>query len=197
MSTVKSSGPVEQPWSLEEFLEILPEMPDGERWELIGGRIYKMMVGGTTRHRRIVANVAYHLSAQLRRSGRSCDVYSESTRVQSASASFFPNVVVTCEPQQVNSTAIESPTVLVEVLSRTTREKDETTKLDAYRSIPSLVNYIIIDQTRLLVRITERQSDGTWSWRTLESQEAGFDLAAIGASLTLAEIYERVFEDVG
>lgn len=184
----------EEPWTLAEFLEILPEMPEGERWELIDGKIHRMMVGGTTRHRRIVSNAAYELKRMLRAKGSRCDVFSEGALLTLEAASVFPDVVVTCERQDPEALAIHSPMVIVEVLSRTTRDKDTGRKLDHYRAIPSLFHYLIADQTRRLVQLTTREADGSWSWVVVEG-EGAIVLSALDGAIDMADLYEGVFDE--
>lgn len=194
MSSLRKPVLQEEPWTLAEFLEILPEMPEGERWELIDGRIYKMRVGGTTRHRRIVANGAFMLRQALRRKGSRCDVFSEGARLETENTTFFPDVVVTCEKQDPEALAIHAPVMILEVLSRTTRDKDETLKLAHYRRIPSLQHYAIADQTTRLIRVTTREADGTWSWAVLEDKGA-VTLSALDVSIPLEDLYDGVFDE--
>lgn len=194
MSSLRKPVLQEEPWTLAEFLELLPEMPEGERWELIDGKIYKMMVGGTTRHSRIVGNVAFALRQALRQRRSRCDVYSEGRRLETDEATFFPDVVVTCEKQDPEALAIHAPVAILEVLSRITRDKDETLKLAHYRRIPSLRHYAIADQTTRLVRVTTREPDGTWSWAVLEDKGA-IDLSALEVAIDLADLYDGVFDD--
>jgi hypothetical protein len=40
--------------SLDDFEELLADKPRNERWELIGGRLVKMMVGARWEHSAIV-----------------------------------------------------------------------------------------------------------------------------------------------
>ncbi|WP_181707532.1 Uma2 family endonuclease [Chthonobacter rhizosphaerae] len=185
------------PWTLAEFHELLQEMPEGERWELMGGRIYKMMVGGTIGHGRIVGNVGFALSRQLRERGSPCSVFQEAARVEieAAEASFFPDVVVTCQDVDPAARAVRNPVVLVEVLSRTTRDKDETVKLAVYRTIPSLRAYIMVEQGVPGIRAVLRAEGDRWDWVHLEvGGLTSVHVPEIDLTLTLAETYAGLLE---
>lgn len=187
------------PWTLAEFEELIQEMPEGERWELIGGRIYKMMVGGTLGHARIVGNIGFAISRQLRERGSPCGVFQEAARVQvdAAEATFFPDVVVTCEDTDDAARVVRNPVLLVEVLSRTTREKDETVKLAAYRQIPSLRAYIMVEQGAPMVRAVIRTDDDQWTWVHLEAgMVESLRLPGIDVTLSLADVYAGLFQGV-
>ncbi len=55
--------------SLDDFEELLPDKPDNEKWELIGGLVVRMAVGARWRHKRIIQNVSFALMAEFRRRG--------------------------------------------------------------------------------------------------------------------------------
>lgn len=104
-------------------------------------------------------------------------------------------MVVTCEKQDPEALAISAPVLILEVLSRTTRDKNQTVKLTGYREIPSLMHYAIVDQTRRMVQLTSREADGSWSWVVLE-EEGVLAFPALGVTLDLAELYFGVFDEV-
>jgi Uma2 family endonuclease len=80
-----------EPWTVEEFLAW--EREQEERYEYVDG-VIRMMVGGTLDHNTIAGNVFSALHSQLR--GGLCRVFVEGVKVVSASATMYPDVVVTC-----------------------------------------------------------------------------------------------------
>jgi Uma2 family endonuclease len=85
----------------------------------------------------------------------------------------------------------ESPTVLFEVLSPSTRRVDEGEKLQAYLSIRSLKAYMLIESEVLRVTIW-RQKDGAWSVAHFTNLADIIELEFIACRLPLGELYNRV-----
>lgn len=172
-------------WTVEEFLAW--EREQEERYEYVGG-VIRMMVGGTLDHNTITGNVFTGLRAHLR--GGPCRVFVEAVKVVSDAATMYPDVVVTCASASGQSDVVPEPEVVVEVLSRSTQSFDRGPKLDAYQQIPSLKQYVLIAQDEIRVSVYDRD-DGSWRYHVLQGLKARLDFAAGGATMTLAEIYER------
>ena len=111
-------------------------------------------------------------------------------KVVSDVATMYPDVVVTCTPGSGQSDVVPEPEIVVEVLSRSTQGFDRGAKLDAYQQIPSLRQYVLVAQEEIRVSVYERD-EGSWRFRTLQDLDARLDFAVGGATMTLAEIYER------
>lgn len=100
-----------KPWTLEDFLTW--EAQQDERYEFIDGRILGM-VGGTNAHALIKGNVYAALRARLR--GQVCRPIIDGPKVVPAQGSYYPDVMVSCEPIVPGADRIEAPVVVVEVL---------------------------------------------------------------------------------
>ena len=174
-----------EPWTVEEFLAW--EREQEERYEYAGG-VVRMMVGGTLDHNRIALNIASRLRTLL--AGCPCSVFMEGVKVISGTATMYPDVVITCTPGSGRSDVVPAPEIVVEVLSRSTQGFDRGPKLDAYQQIASLKQYVLIAQEEIRVSVYERDEAG-WRYRTIEDPDAPLAFAVGGASMTLAEIYER------
>ncbi len=174
-----------EPWTVEEFLAW--EREQEERYEYVGG-VIRVMVGDTLDHNTIAGNVFSGLRSQLR--GGPCRVFMEGVKVVSASATMYPDVVVTCTPGSGRSDVVPEPEIVVEVLSRSTQGFDRGPKLDAYQQIASLRQYVLIAQEEIRVSVYERD-EGGWRYRILDDPDLRLGFAAGGAAMTLAEIYER------
>ena len=107
------------PWTVEEFLAW--EREQEERYEYVGG-VIRIMVGGTLDHNTIAGNVFSGLRSQLRDGG--CRAFMEGVKVVSASATMYPDVVVTCTPGSGRSDVVPEPEIVIEVLSRSTQTFD-------------------------------------------------------------------------
>ncbi|MEZ2230845.1 Uma2 family endonuclease [Microcoleus sp.] len=82
--------------------------------------------------------------------------------------------------------------VIVEVLSNSTKDYDRGGKFVAYRSIPELREYILIDQYSYHIEQFAKNSDGKWVLTEYDSAESGLTLESVEFQMPLSEIYERI-----
>jgi len=104
---------------LDDFEELLADRPRDEKWELIGGRVVKMMVGARWEHHFIVRNLSFGIESQLRVKGSGCHVFSETffMKDRPLNSATLPDVMVRCGPMEPGATSLNDPVVLVEVMS--------------------------------------------------------------------------------
>lgn len=175
----------------EEYLE--RERKAETKSEYYGG-VVVAMAGASKEHNRITANIYGELHGQLRRSP--CQAFVADLRVSASACDtyFYPDIVAVCgEPRFADEEldTLLNPTLIVEVLSDSTKEKDRGEKMDCYQTLESLQTYILIEQGRPHVKIYRRQENG-WHYSTVEGLENSLTLEAIGCDLKLADIYDRV-----
>lgn len=171
----------------QEYLE--GELYSDVKHELIDGDVYAM-AGCSKNHERIAGNVFVKLHAHLQNSP--CEPFSTEVKVNVGKNFFYPDAMVVCNDQTDNDYYSESPTILVEVLSKSTRRIDETIKRIAYQSIPTLQEYILIEQDFVDIEVCRRSAGWLPSHYFLGDQ---FTLDSIGLSLSVEEIYQRVKND--
>jgi len=167
---------------------------DGEKiseikHEFIDGVVYAM-AGASKNHERISLNVSRKFGNHLEDSP--CEPFSSDLKVKVDSAFFYPDVMVVCDNQDSDPYYTESPVIIVEVLSACTRKTDETIKRRAYQSIPSLKEYVLIEQDIVDVEVC-RRSQGWISEHYFLDDEVTFE--AIDLTLSVADIYQRVEND--
>ena len=106
--------------------------PDDERWEIVNGEAYAMSPAPSVRHQHIHRELFTAICAHFR--GRTCRVYSCPIDVKLSDVDVVqPDVVVVCKPQQITRSHIEgAPTLVVEILSPSTAQRDRGVKMDAY-----------------------------------------------------------------
>lgn len=176
-------------YSIEEYF--LAEQMSPLKHEYFAGDIFAM-AGGSLDHERICINIAGVFYVALR--GASCQGFSSNMRVRTQSGLYtYADASIVCgtpDVVEVQGTAtIGNPTVLVEVLSESTRDYDRGQKFDLYRAIPTLRDYLLIEQSRM--KIEHRYlSDGEWVSRTVT--EGTLRLTGVNVELPLALVYERV-----
>lgn len=170
--------------TLDEFLG-WEERQDG-RHEFLQGEVVAM-VGGTVAHNQIAGNVYTALRAELR--GSPCRVFQETMRILAAESVFYPDVFVTCAAMDDRDRLATEPTVIVEVLSDSTSSYDHTTKNAAYRSLPSLTQYVLVHQRVAVVESFRRAGDG-WTHELLSGRDGTLTIPALEVTLPLSTIYE-------
>jgi Uma2 family endonuclease len=174
--------------SVDQFLEW--EEVQAERYELLPGGVVTMMAGGTYDHSQIASNVTAALRPQLR--GRQCYVHAADAKVVSREQNtlVYPDVFVRCGERGGQATVRDDPIVVFEVLSASTAERDLTRKRLVYTGIPSIQLIVYVSQDQQRLHLVRRGVDGRFADAMIEGMDAVLDLPEIGASLTMAEIYE-------
>ena len=185
-------------------------LPDGEivRYEYINGELIGMS-GASREHNLITINISTALHSHLR--GSRCETYANDMRVSTPTTTsyFYPNVVVVCDEPRFEDNVFDillNPIILVEVLSPSTAVYDRREKFAHYRQLPSLQEYVLVAQDKVLVEHYRRQEkQGTppltgkdWIFTDFQDIEESLPLTSIHCELPLREIYERVpFSDEG
>jgi Uma2 family endonuclease len=160
----------------------------------LAGRIYAMS-GATRRHNLIATNMVREIGVQLK--GRPCEVYGSDMRVRVDESGLYtyPDVTVVCGTprfEDAQEDTLLNPTVLVEVLSRTTEAYDRGDKFAHYRTLDSLTDYVPIAQTKPRIERYTRQPDGRWLLTEVTDLQGAVHLDSIDCTLSLAEIYAKV-----
>jgi Uma2 family endonuclease len=102
--------------------------------------------------------------------------------------------MVTCDPRDrlpEADTAKHHPVLIVEVLSDSTAAYDRGLKFEQYRTIPSLREYLLVEQGRRHADLFRREDDGRWLLCDGAQADEVF-LESVGQRLALATIYEDV-----
>ena len=174
--------------SVEEYLA--GELISETRHEYIDGYIYAM-AGASSNHGRIASNLARELGQHLK--NLPCDVFISDFKVHiNRSKFFYPDVVVICTPENGDSYYTEKPLLIVEVLSSSTQRKDRTLKRLAYQSLPSLQEYVLIEQDFVEVEISRRSTHWN-SQHYFLGDKVYFE--SLDFTLPVTEIYRRVDND--
>jgi Uma2 family endonuclease len=181
--------------SPEEYLAL--ERKAEYKSEYLHGEIFAM-TGASRKHNLIAVNTASSLNQQLR--GRPCEVYVSDMRVKVAASGLYtyPDVVVVCGQPQFEDDYLDTllnPTVLFEILSKSTERYDRIAKSDYYRTLESLTEHLLIAQDEVHVEHYVKQADGQWSLSELHSIDAAIELPSISCSLALRDVYDKVSQD--
>lgn len=168
------------------------EEGQAEKHEYINGEVFAM--AGARREHVVVAGNLYAAFKQRLRGGP-CQAYIADLRVRVAAADafFYPDVVVSCDPRDHAAIQfIEHPTLIVEVLSESTESFDRGHKFAAYRTLPSLQEYVLVDSEARRVESFRRTSENDWLFHdhSTDGQECRF--RSLEVAIPLAEIFENL-----
>ena len=129
-----------------------------ERYEFVEG-IVRMMVGATLAHASIKGNVYAALRERL--GGSRCRVFVDGPKVVTATASMYPDAVVTCAPDLApDADAVPEPVLILEVLSRSTEQFDRGGQWRAYQELASLRYFLLVAQHECRVEAYRRTRSG-------------------------------------
>ena len=178
-------------YSLEEYFEF--EYKAEGKHEFHNGLIVEMSYTSES-HGVIVHNLDVELGICLK-SRRDCLVIPNDRMVYIPDCKkvCYPDLVVVCGERAYyqyskNMKATLNPSILIEVLSDSTKNHDKKGKRKCYRTIPSLKQYIIVDQDTKFVEVYERSEDGHWFSEIYSDDD---DMVKIGdCQILLKDIYQ-------
>lgn len=151
--------------------------------EFVRGEVFAM-AGGEDRNYTVALNLAMALRPHLR--GTACRVYGSDVklRVEAADCFFYPDVMVTCSAADLGDRLIKrEPSLVVEVLSPSTGAYDRGDKFAAYRQLPSLQEYLLVDVDRQRCDLFRKGADGLWVLHPSGADEP-VHLASVDLTLT-------------
>ena len=176
----------------EEYLE--REQTAEYKSEYFDGEVFPML-GASREHVLLTRNTLVALHLRLRE--KSCQTYSSDMRVRVDATGLYtyPDVSVTCGEEHfvlAGPNTLLNPVLIVEVLSKSTKDYDRGGKFVNYRSIPSLWEYVMIEQDSVHVEQYQRQALGQWLLTEYTDRSSSIRLPPLGIELPIAEIYEGV-----
>ena len=182
---------IEDYFDYEASIEGLAEFYNGEVFD---------MAGGSENHSSISQNVSGEIRSRL--GTGPCRVHGSDFRLRIDSTNDFvrPEVWVICgktERYKDRNDTAKNPTLVIEVQSESTTNFDRSGKFQRYRSIPTLMEYVLVEQTHPQVDLFFRKSDDIWEFRSITDLRAEVVFQSLGVAVPMADIYRNVeFEAV-
>lgn len=174
--------------SAAKYLDWEPTQED--RYEYWDGEVVAM-IGGTRNHNRISGNWFKLLDDALL--NRDCDVYIADVKVQVEPGRkyFYPDVVVTCDKGDDDAQIVQSPCLIIEVLSPSTEAIDRGAKFARYRQFQSLQEYVLVQVDRPKVEVFRRNDNNQWVLSEYDLDDRLL-LESIGVEIAIADLYRQV-----
>ena len=175
--------------SVEEYLQIDRSSIE-TRYEYIDGYV-TMLAGGTLDHATIGANIISILRRSLR--GTPCRVFTSDARVRLSRTRFvYPDASISCDEQdRGQSDNVQSPLLVVEVLSPSTEGYDRGRKFGFYRECPTIQEYLLLDSQRPMLEVYRRERHNLWILRAYRLDE-DVELTNLGVRFPVSTVYEDV-----
>jgi Uma2 family endonuclease len=89
-----------------------------------------------------------------------------------------------------NSDSIIQPSVLIEILSPSTKNYGRATKFKLYRDIPSLKEYVLVDSEAINIEVFRITEDRPWQLEEYKNFTDMLDIKTVTCQLTLSDIYQ-------
>ncbi|MBA3786973.1 MAG: Uma2 family endonuclease [Acidobacteria bacterium] len=180
-----------EPVTAEEYLTF--ERAAKDKHEFIGGKIVAM-AGATDRHNVIASNVFGELWTQLK--GTNCRAFASDMRVNAKRGNYFyPDIVVTCGERKFEDIkkkdVLVNPTVILEVLSKSTKLKDRNEKFESYILLESLTDYVLIEQDKIKIEHYSRIDEKNWNVRIYAAAGEEIIFESIKCKLSVADVYAK------
>jgi Uma2 family endonuclease len=176
----------------EQYLEL--EEKSEEKHEYRDGEII-IMAGSTTNHNRLTVDFCTYLNIALMK--QNAEVFSGDVRlwIPRYRLYTYPDVmVVKGKPvyHPPGTTTITNSSLIVEVLSNSTKSYDQHDKFRYYRSIPQFKEYILLNQYSFLVEQFVKTKDDRWIFNEYDTEEAILKLESVDFQISLKDLYKRV-----
>ncbi len=153
------------------------------------------MAGTSKTHNLICIWLVNMILNQLK--GQKYAIFQENVKVQITHEKdyTYPDVVLTFDQVDISSEEsqyiLKKPTLIVEVLSPSTRVYDRTDKFIQYRKIESLKYYLLVDSERVFVECMAKNTEGVWESEIYTQITEKVILSELNIEIPLSDIYPQ------
>ena len=176
--------------TIEEYLQF--ERESVQKHEFYNGEVFSM-AGAGPRHNKIFSNLFGEVAYRLK--GKTCQAYGGDMRIHIPENSLFtyPDISIICGDillsDEDKDTTIQ-PTVLIEILSSSTKDYDRGGKFKLYRDIPTLKEFILIDSESINVEVFRINANAHWELEEYKALSETLRIPSVEIAIPLSEIYE-------
>jgi Uma2 family endonuclease len=174
--------------------EYLAAENDGTwRHEFIDGVMFAT-AGASERHNLIRSRLTATL---LGRVAQGCRVFDAEMKLHIKDNAderyYYPDVFVSCDPNDRDPYSRNTAVLVVEVLSPSTERIDRFEKFEAYKQIPSLMEYGLLTQDAMELELFRRRTD--WQ-REFYQRDNTVTFESVGLTINVSQLYRDIdFED--
>lgn len=155
------------------------------------------MTGGSINHGMFCGNIYNGLRNGIDKDDINCTTVGSEIRIHISEANsiVYPDAMVICgdfETSEEDSEAVTNPILVVEVLSKSTESYDRGDKFYKYRQLPSLKEYILIDQEKPVVETFFKQEEGIWEISRVMGMDETLTIKSLDIKILMEELYFKV-----
>ncbi len=189
---VKEPAPKYNYVSPEAYLAM--ERASQEKHEYFKGEVFAMS-GASIQHNFIASNLNRIIGPHAH--GKGCKLFGSDFRVHIPDNTLYtyPDFSIVCGDYKASvmyTDNLTTPSVIIEILSKSTQDYDRGSKFMLYRSIKTLKEYILIDSTTISVEHFEKETDNSWRLTEFKQLTDNFFISTISLTLQLRDVYEDV-----
>jgi len=183
-----ATNPAQQHMSFEQYLLLVSN--SDRRYEYYDGEA-RLMAGGSSNHATIALNFGVALDQALG-DDAPCRPYVTDKLVRlTPTKTVIPDVVVSCDSaDHGESQIIDSPVLVVEVLSSSTEMTDRFVKLALYQAKESIQEIIFVSQIIQRVEVFSRSATD-WLYHQYGAGQS-FQLASLDIEIEVRQLYRRL-----
>lgn len=184
--------------SYQDYINV--EEATGIKHEYHQGTVVAMS-GGTIEHSLISKSVLVLLDNALKQKKKNCKLLNSDAKlhIETSNKFLYPDAMVICgeiEKPKNEVSSVVNPTVIIEVLSKSTEAYDRGDKFYFYRQVPSLKEYILIDQYKPLADIHTKNGD-FWSIKRVQGLGSKLEITSLEMYLDLSDVYQDItFQEI-
>ena len=162
-----------------------------EKYEFIHGELF-LMGGASRRHVTVAGNLFAELDRGLENTDCRAYMADMKLQVKEKSVYFYPDVMVTCDPEDNRSDQyMRSPILTVEVLSESTAAFDRGQKATMYRGLPPLKEFVLIDPERKQIELYRRSQENIWELRDIPAEQP-LHFSCLNMTIPWSRIFRNV-----
>ena len=179
-------------YTIEEYLEL--ELTSETRNEYRNGEIIPM-TGGTPNHNDISGNLYILLKSALKNKNYRTFHVDQRLWIPAVSLYTYPDVMVVSKPLELQTgrkDTVMNPRFIGEVLSKSTQNYDRSEKFEAYRSIATFQEYLLIDQYRIHVEHFVKTDVNQWLFTEYNEGNITLSLSCFELEIWVADLYENI-----
>ena len=181
----------EKTYTAEDYLKF--ERRDAGKQEYSNGNVLNSS-GSSRRHNLIGSNTTIAIGSRVR--GHKCEVYVNDMRVKLAPHNYcYPDVVVVNGDPKFEGKELDillNPTVIVEIMSKSTLYHDKTEKLDRYLAMESVREIMLVKEEDMRVEHYHKQTINQWTYKIYGNREDVISIESINCKISLSEIYSQI-----
>ena len=182
-------------YSFEDYLAL--EETANDKHEYQDGEIVQM-TGGTTDHNKIALNFASNLKFALKRKQYDIFIGDVKLWIPTYRQGTYPDVMLIKGESLYygnGKKTVINPSLIVEVLSKSTQNYDQGDKFFYYRSIPQFEEYILVSQDQYYVMQFNKTQEGKWLLSEYMGVDSTLSLISVEFQISFPELYENVIFD--